>query len=91
MSQRNPIAERLLASSTHFARSATTAYADEAWETFYLHLGTAVEHLIKAVLADANPSYIADPKAGFDSLLHLTGMGQKARNISHCRPSERSR
>lgn len=79
--QRNPIATRLLASSTLFVRSAVDAYASESWETFYLHLGTAVELLIKAVLADAHPSFIADPKADFDSLLHLSGLATKPAGV----------
>jgi hypothetical protein len=74
---------RLLASSTRFARSAATAYSDEQWDVFSLHLATAVEQLVKAVLARAHPSFIAEVRPnsrdGFDSLLHLCGFGHRAR------------
>ena len=77
------VGDRLLASSTRFARSAATAYSDEEWDVFSLHLATAVEQLVKAVLARAHPSFIADVRPnsrdGFDSLLHLCGFGDRAR------------
>jgi hypothetical protein len=77
------VGDRLLASSARFARSAATAYSDEAWDVFYLHLATAVEQLVKAVLARAHPLFIADVRSnsreGFDLLLHLCGFGQRAR------------
>lgn len=80
------VGDRLLASSTRFARSAATAYSDEDWDVFYLHLATAVEQLVKAVLARAHPSFIADVRSnsrdGFDSLLHLCGFGDRARTPS---------
>ena len=72
------VADRLLASSTFFARSAATAYASESWEVFHLHLATALDQLIKAVLASVHPSFIADTSANFDSLLHLCGFGARA-------------
>jgi hypothetical protein len=74
------VADDLLASSTFFAQAAVASYVAESWELFHLHLATAVEQLIKAVLARANPVFIADPKADFDSLLHLSGLGERARN-----------
>jgi hypothetical protein len=77
------VGDQLLASSARFALSAATAYSDEEWDVFYLHLATAVEHLVKAVLARAHPSFIADvrpnSREGFDSLLHLCGFGHRAR------------
>ena len=73
------VGDRLLKSSTFFARSAATAYSDESWDVFYLHLATAVEQLVKAILAQAHPSLIADGHASFDSLLHLCGFGDKAK------------
>lgn len=71
--------ERLAGSSTYFARSAVGAYSSESWELFYLHMATAIEQLVKAVLARAHPSLIADSRANFDSLLHLCGLGDRAR------------
>lgn len=70
---------RLAASSAYFARSAAAAYSSESWELYYLHMATAVEQLLKAVLARAHPSLIADSRANFDSLLHLCGLGHRAR------------
>lgn len=73
------ISDRLLASSYSFARSAVAAYSAKSWDVFYLHLATAVEQLLKAVLARSHPSLIADTRADFDSLLHLCGLGKRAR------------
>jgi hypothetical protein len=77
------VGDRLLATSARFARSAAAAYSNEEWDVFYLHLATAVEQLVKAVLARAHPSFIADVRPnsrdGFDSLLHLCGYGNRAR------------
>lgn len=72
------VAGGLVRSSTSFARSAISAYAAESLDVYYLHLATAVEHLVKGVLAGVHPSFIADPRGGFDSLLHLSGMGDRA-------------
>ena len=73
------MAADLLASSQVFARSAVTAYSTESWEFFYLHLATALEHLAKSVLVSADPVLIADTRADFETLLHLTGYGHKAK------------
>jgi hypothetical protein len=73
------VGQRLLESSTFFARSAATAYSAESWDLFYLHLATAVEQLVKSTLAASHPSFIADTRASFDSLLHLCGFGDKAK------------
>jgi hypothetical protein len=75
---KDDVAGRLLATSSSFARSAITAYLAGSWDVYYLHLATAVEHLVKGALATVHPSFIADPKADFDSLLHLSGMGNRA-------------
>lgn len=72
------IAAALLRSSRSFARSGARAYAEEDWDLFHLHLATAIEHLLKCVLAGASPLFIADHRGGFDTLLHLAGMGQRA-------------
>jgi hypothetical protein len=75
-----PVATRLTRSSSSFARSAITAYASEDWDVYFLHLATAVEHLLKAAVARINPAFIADPQSKFDSMLHLTGMGDRAQS-----------
>lgn len=76
---RPPLADELLDSSRRFAQSAVAAYSAESWDVFYLHLATALEHLAKSVLASADPVLIADSRSGFDTLLHLTGYGDRAR------------
>jgi hypothetical protein len=73
------VADNLIHSSRSFARSAMRAYTSEEWPLYYLHLATAVEHLVKGVLAGINPLFIADTRGGFDSILHLAGMGDRAR------------
>jgi hypothetical protein len=81
MTEKGPVSipEDLLRRSMLFAQSAVAAYSSEAWDVFYLHLATAVELLAKSLLASANPSFISDPRAGFDSLLHLSGFGSRAK------------
>ncbi len=76
---RSTVSAGLLRSSSAFARSAIAAYVDESWDVFYLHLATAVEQLVKSALAQVHPSFIADTTGSFDSLLHLCGMGDRAR------------
>ena len=49
------VGDRLLASSTRFARSAVTAYSDEEWDVFSLHLATA---------AGAAGSHVSLPRRG---------------------------
>ena len=78
--ERDPsVSEYLIRSSQSFAQSAIAAYAAETWDVFHLNLATAVELLVKAALAHANPAFIADPTRDFDFLLHLCGMGHRAR------------
>ena len=76
---RTPLASALLQKSIFFGQSAAAAYSSESWDVFYLHLATSVELLAKSVLAAAHPSFIADTRAGFDSLLHLSGFGSRAK------------
>jgi len=73
------VADQLIKSSSAFASSAVSAYCEESWDVFYLHLATALEQLLKAVLASTHPSLIADGRADFDSLLHLCGLGRRAK------------
>lgn len=72
------IAAQLLRSSSTFARTGAAAYAAESWDVCYLHLATAVEHLVKAALARTNPLFVADQRGAFDSMLHLAGLSQRA-------------
>jgi len=71
------IAATLADSSASFAQITARHFADDAWPLFYLHLATSVELLGKAALAKTNPVYISG--GDFDSLLHLTGNGRRAR------------
>jgi hypothetical protein len=79
-----PVADRLVLSSIDFAQSAVGAYCGESWEIFYLHLAIAIEQVLKAVLAAQHPSLIADAR-GFDSLLHLCGLGHHAKTPEFAR------
>jgi hypothetical protein len=72
------VSNGLLDSSRQFAQSAIAAYTSENWPIFTLHLATAVELLVKGALSHVNPAFIADGR-DFDSLLHLTGMPERAR------------
>lgn len=72
------VAATLRRSSQSFARSGTRAYADETWDVFHLHMATAIEQLVKCVLARINPLFIADDRGRFDTQLHLAGMGHRA-------------
>lgn len=74
-----PRAEGLLQRSKFFAQSAMVAYSSESWDVFYLHLAVSVELLAKAILARAHPSFISDPRASFDSLLHLSGFSGRTK------------
>jgi hypothetical protein len=73
--RRRLLRQQLLDASQLFAQSAMSAYADEKWEFFYLHLATALEQLIKAVLANADPVLIAEERPTFETLLYLAGYG----------------
>ena len=73
------IADRLVQSSTRFARTAMDAYVAERWDVFYLHLSTGVEQLLKGVLASVHPTLIAEKAGDFETLLHLTGNKQLAK------------
>ncbi|MFN8629182.1 MAG: hypothetical protein U0838_02335 [Chloroflexota bacterium] len=72
------VADKLFESASYFARSSVTAYRNEDWAVFYLHLATALELTVKGTLAHANPAFIADATR-FDAVLHLTGFGARAR------------
>lgn len=72
------LSHQLFEASRMFARSAMSSYANEKWEFFYLHLATALEQLIKAVLVAADPVLIAEERPGFETLLHLAGYGHRA-------------
>lgn len=69
--QRQPFENELYESAQRFAQSALKAYHDADWSTFFLHGGTAVEHLAKGYLASLHPSLIA--KNDLNALLHASG------------------
>lgn len=68
---------QLTASAVQFAQSGLRARTDDP-RIFLLHIATALEQLLKAMLASLHPSLIASPNH-FDSLLHLSGHAQHAK------------
>jgi hypothetical protein len=68
---RQPFEDELYSSAQRFAQSALKAYHDEDWSIFFLHGGTAVEHLAKGYLTSLHPSLIA--RNDFNALLHAAG------------------
>ena len=65
-------------SASRFAQAAVGDYLNRDWTAFFVHAGTALEHLAKAYLASIHPSLIADGRS-FDSLLHACGRGGLAK------------
>jgi hypothetical protein len=72
--------QQLTGSAAQFAQSGLRARADDP-QIFLLHIATALEQLLKAMLASLHPSLIASPNH-FDSLLHLSGHPQHAKQDS---------
>ena len=72
-----PVDADLAASAQAFSRSSLQAAADKDAAVFFLHAGTGLEHLSKALLASLHGSLIARPN-DFDSLLHLSGLSKHA-------------
>jgi hypothetical protein len=68
---RQPFEDELYGSAQRFAQSALKAYHDGDWSTFFLHGGTAVEHLAKGYLTSIHPSLIA--RNDLNALLHASG------------------
>jgi len=55
-----PLAQHLATSAIEFVRSSLRAHGDGRSRPFLLEAGTALEHLLKAALAERNPVLIAD-------------------------------
>lgn len=73
-----PLKDQFRAGSSRFAQRAMREYLEGDRESFLIHAGTALEHLLKAYLASVEPSLVADGHS-FDSLLHASGQGRHAR------------
>lgn len=71
--------DSLFASAKRQAHRGLRARHDKDHDDAAFHLGTMVEHLLKAVLAHLNPVLIYDKNPTFDSMLQLAGQGQRAK------------
>lgn len=80
-------ATRLQASSQRWMTTGLAAFSegDHSFDFAVHHLGVALEHLLKAYLASLDPALVTEA-SDFDSLLHATGHGDRAR-----RPSTRTK
>lgn len=72
------VARQLLNGARQFARTGLEAYLNQDWSVFFLHCGTAIEHLAKCYLASMHPTLVMDQR-DFDSLLHACGLAKHAR------------
>lgn len=73
-------ATRLQASSQRWMTTGLAAFSegDHSFDFAVHHLGVALEHLLKAYLASLHPALVTEA-SDFDSLLHATGHGNRAR------------
>ncbi|MEV1172123.1 hypothetical protein [Nonomuraea sp. NPDC049784] len=70
----------LLSSARDFADRALTAHLENDSKVILFNAAISLEHLCKAYLCSLDPALLMEIKQGqFDSLLHLTGHGSKAR------------
>ncbi len=72
-----PLSDDLAASAKTFSRSSLQAAVAKDAAIFFLHAGTALEHLLKALLASLHGGLIAKSD-DFNSLLHLSGLSKHA-------------
>lgn len=73
---------QLLASAKDFADRALKAHTEDDAKFVLFSAAISLEHLCKAYLCDMNPALLMEIRNGqFDSLLHLTGYGIKARKL----------
>lgn len=75
--------DQLLDSAKDFANHALKAYTEDDIKTVLFNAAISLEHLAKAYLCTMNPALLVELRNGsFDSLLHLTGHGAKAKKPS---------
>jgi hypothetical protein len=75
--------EGLLSSAKDFADRALRAYLDGDERVILVNAAFALEHMSKALLASHHPALMMEIRNGqFDSLLHLMGLGAKARKLT---------
>ncbi|WP_242886695.1 hypothetical protein [Actinomadura litoris] len=75
--------EQLLASAAYHADLALKAYTSGESRAILVNAAFSMEHVSKALLFSINPAYLVDVRNGhFDSLLLLTGNGDKATKLN---------
>ncbi|WP_336031686.1 hypothetical protein [Geodermatophilus sp. FMUSA9-8] len=72
--------DSLFASGVKQAQRGLRARHDGDHDDAAFHLGTMVEHLLKAVLVNLNPVLIHDKNPDFNSMLKLAGQGHRAKS-----------
>jgi hypothetical protein len=73
--------DQLIASAQDFAGRALKAYTEGDTRVILVNAAFSLEHLSKAYLSDLHPALLAEAKKDPpDSLLHLVGLGGKARS-----------
>ena len=75
--------DQLLESAKDFADRSLRAYMDSDSRVILQNAAISMEHLSKAYLASLSPVLLMEIKNGqLDSLLHLAGLGEKAKKGS---------
>lgn len=75
--------DQLLDGARYHADLALRAYTNDESRAILVNAAFSMEHLSKALLFQTNPAFLVDLRNGhFDSLLHLTGHGEKATRLS---------
>lgn len=78
--------DQLLESAEDFADRALRAYVEGDRRVILQNAAISMGHLSKAYLADLNPALLVElQRDKFDSLLHLVGLGDKARKAKYPR------
>ncbi|MBA9003060.1 hypothetical protein [Thermomonospora cellulosilytica] len=76
--------DQLLTSARDFADRALRAYLEDDTRVILANAAIAMEHLSKAYLYSLHPALLMELRNGqLDSLLHLVGLGAKARKLQH--------
>jgi hypothetical protein len=75
-----PTREQLLGGAKYHADLALRAYTSGESRAILVNAALSMEHLSKALLFSMNPAFLVELRNGrFDSLLHLTGHGDRAK------------
>ncbi|MEU4511759.1 hypothetical protein AB0G05_19885 [Nonomuraea wenchangensis] len=74
--------DELMRSARDFASRALQAYIEDDVRVILINAAFSLEHLSKAFLYSQHPALLVELRNGhFDALLHLTGLGHRARKL----------